>query len=176
MPVDYNDPIDILSRTMWAEARNQGYAGMYAVGCVVRNRSLNPRWWGHSIISVCLEPFQFSSWNAGDPNRAQLLAVTSADPQFSKARTIASAIIGGGLDTTDNADSYYARDIPPPSWCARATFTVQIGAHRFYRVELPAPNTATPAQPYGDPLAPCIAATTADLNAAELNRITGANP
>jgi N-acetylmuramoyl-L-alanine amidase len=143
MSINLSDPVSVVAATLWGEARNQGYAGMVAVGCVIRNRALSPRWWGSSYITVCLEPYQFSCWNDSDPNRAKLLAVTTADPQFAEALKIAALVISGhAIDPTHNSDSYYSDTMDPPSWCEGATFTVQIGAQRFYRTELPAPEIA----------------------------------
>ena len=48
--------------TILGEARGEGQLGMYAVACVIQKRSqernLTP-------AKVCLEPWQFSIWNAG---------------------------------------------------------------------------------------------------------------
>jgi hypothetical protein len=65
-------------------------------------------------------------------------ATSEADPEFALAMSIARKAADGSLeDLTGNADSYYADSISPPYWVAHATFTVQIGHHRFYRVEFP---------------------------------------
>ena len=34
---------DVLARTLWAEARGEGQAGMEAVACVILNRAAHPR-------------------------------------------------------------------------------------------------------------------------------------
>lgn len=157
MTINLKDPAEVMARTCWGEARGQGRIGLLAVACVIWNRAEHPRWWGHDVISVCLEPAQFSCWNTNDPNRKRLLAVTSSDPDYQTALEVSGLVLSGGQrDVTLGADSYYAISIDRPGWCARGTFTVQIGAHRFYRIELPAPGTATPANPHGVPAAPPI--------------------
>lgn len=130
------DPVDTLARTIWSEARGDGTAGMTAVANVVMNRVKDGGWWGSTVCSVCLCPEQFSCWDGDDPNRAKLLAVTDADPQFVEAQGIATQAVAGKLaDTTGGADSYYAVSIPAPYWIASAKFTVQIGHQLFYKTE-----------------------------------------
>lgn len=139
--MDFQSTIDVLSRTIYGEARNQSEAGMAAVAWVVLNRAKNPRWWGKDVISVCMCPWQFSCWNAGDPNRAIILHVDSNDSAYREACRVSQAVLNGDvLDPTDGADSYFAATSKAPSWSENAVFTVQIGAHRFYRVELRQPD------------------------------------
>ena len=125
---------DILSRTMWAEARGEGEKGIQAVACVILNRVNNPRWWGRDVVTVCLKPFQFSCYNVDDPNRAKLLAVTAEDPSFALALQIADKALAGLLpDITLGSDSYYAEGSPKPHWTWNLAPTIQIGKHLFYR-------------------------------------------
>jgi N-acetylmuramoyl-L-alanine amidase len=137
---DTSQAADVLARTLWGEARGCGAAGMRNVSMVIMNRVKHPRWWGHDIVSVCLDPEQFSCWNANDPNLPKLKAVTTEDPAFRLALTVAQAAIAGTVtDITKDADSYYAVTMrTPPAWAARATRTVTDGWHWFCRVELPA--------------------------------------
>lgn len=131
------DPIDILARTIWGEARGLGPSGMSAVAAVVMNRANNPRWWGTDVVAVCQKPWQFSCWNNGDPNRAKLIAVGPDDSQFADALGIADAAVRGTLaDPTHGADSYFDSSIPAPEWAMPEDFTVQIGSLSFYRTEL----------------------------------------
>lgn len=156
--MDKSDPVDILARTIWGEARGDGRVGMTAVANVIVNRANNPRWWGQDISTCCLAPWQFSCWNENDPNLAKLESVTGADPQFVTALAIAQEAVAGKLaDTTLGADSYYAIGSSTPSWVATATPTCHIIHHAFFRTELPAPGGRT----------------AEDLNAAELSKIKG---
>jgi len=86
--------VDTLARTLWGEARGEPVRGIEAVAAVVVNRvRLAQRrggmWWGSDIVAVCRKPWQFSCWNADDPNRAKLLAVTAADPVFATCLRVA---------------------------------------------------------------------------------------
>lgn len=60
--------LDTLTKTIWGEARGEGREGMIAVAWVILNRASIGGWWGNSIETVCLKPWQFSCWNANDPN------------------------------------------------------------------------------------------------------------
>lgn len=127
--------VDTLARTTWAEARSDGIAGMQAVCNVVMNRATHPGWWGRNPAGCCTAPYQFSCWNIGDPNRAKLLAVTTADPLFACGLALAQLALDGQLpDITRGADSYYATSIAAPYWCRNLPVLAVIGHQRFYRV------------------------------------------
>jgi len=134
------DPVDVMARTIWGEARGEGRAGMEAVGNVIMNRANNPRWWGRDVISVCQAPWQFSAWNPDDINRRLLLAVTEADAQFRTCLEIARSGIGGTLrDHTHNSDHFHEQSIRP-LWSQGRQHTVHLGRHRFFRLELRPPT------------------------------------
>ncbi|MBM9401533.1 cell wall hydrolase [Gluconacetobacter azotocaptans] len=111
---------------------------MQAVLNVIGNRAAQPGWWGASIGSCCLKPWQFSCWNRTDPNRAQLLAVTSTDPQFRIAQALASLLVASRLaDITGGSDHYFAEGVDPaPVWSIDRMPRCTIGQHVFYRVGL----------------------------------------
>jgi N-acetylmuramoyl-L-alanine amidase len=130
------ETIDTLARTIWGEARGEGPAGMAAVASVILNRAALPRWWGHDVVSCCRHPLQFSCWNADDPNRAKLLAVSGVDPSYDVADAIARlAIVGHLNDTTHGADSYYAQGSDMPPWAKGQSPVAAIGRHLFFRLE-----------------------------------------
>ncbi|MBI1775213.1 MAG: cell wall hydrolase [Proteobacteria bacterium] len=139
---------NILARTIWGEARGEGEAGMTAVAAVIRNRACiaarymgvrgrpHPLFGDGTIASACTAPRQFSCWNASDPNRAKLLAVTAIDPQFHDATRIAEETIGGArADPTNGADHYFEKSIPVPDWARGKTPTATIGHHVFFKLE-----------------------------------------
>ena len=70
-----------MALTIWAEARNQGEAGMRAVGHVIKNRTEHERW-GDNIKDVVLQRKQFSAWNKGDPNREAMEQMLEIDRMF----------------------------------------------------------------------------------------------
>lgn len=141
-----SDPIDTLARTIWGEARSCGAAGMGHVANVILNRAEAPSWWGHDVISVCLKPFQFSCWNSDDPNLPKLTAVTSLDPEFKLALSIAAHAVANTLpDATGGADSYYALSMKhPPLWAKPpAVRTFADGWHAFYKTRMAPPHNVS---------------------------------
>lgn len=130
------DPVEVVARTLWGEARGEGLRGMQAVANVIANRVANPRWWGKDWISVCRKAYQFSCWNETDPNRQLLLNVDETDKRFAIAMRIARNAIDGRLpDLTKGSDHYYARSMrKPPTWAAGRDARARIGNHLFYRL------------------------------------------
>ncbi len=121
---------DILARTIWGEARGEGDKGMEAICCVIMNRASKPRWWGRNINDVCLKPWQFSCWNANDPNRDKLLEVDESDPQFHKALEIQK---NPPDDFTNGATSYFDRRMKePPGWAVGREPCYTLNHHIFY--------------------------------------------
>jgi N-acetylmuramoyl-L-alanine amidase len=156
--------VDTVARTAWGEARGCGLSGMMAVINVIYNRAKHPIHWADQAAEVCLEPSQFSCWNAADPNKPLLSRVTSADPQFKQAVDLAARAAAGKLgDITGGADSYYARSLKtPPYWAVNAARTYTDKCHYYLR-------TAAPP-------APAISTSAADaLNALELAKLRGEN-
>ncbi|WP_395495840.1 cell wall hydrolase [Acetobacter sp. KSO5] len=131
------DPVQAAARTAWGEARGEGSRGMQAVLNVIGNRAAHPGWWGHDVAGVCQAYAQFSCWDATDPNRAKLLTVTNADPQFREALVLAGCLMADHLpDLTGGADHYYDRRGATPYWAKGAFYRCTIGNHAFYRLGL----------------------------------------
>lgn len=135
--------IDTLARTVWGEARNEGYQGMQAVANVCINRfrlraagkgypSFGKK--GATIAQICRAPYQFSCWNANDPNLPKMNAVTNKDVNFRMALQVAEAAVKGSLpDITGGSDHYHTTAIKP-SWSAGQVPVTIIGTHKFYRI------------------------------------------
>lgn len=132
--------VDVLARTIWGEARGEGKIGMEAVACVVQNRVAVAKkhekyWWGNDIIQVCQKPFQFSCWNANDPQRAKVIAVTDRNIHFATCLRIARRCVYGCIrDVTNGATHYHTLDIMP-HWAVGEKPAAIIGHHMFYRLE-----------------------------------------
>lgn len=133
------EDVDTAARTVWGEARNQSAMGKVAVASVIRNRAAAPRWWGRGIAGVCRKHAQFSCWLESDPNCAKCHAVDASDPVFAECIRIVRGVLSGKMpDPTHGADHYHTRNVNP-AWATGATPCATIGAHLFYRLELPAP-------------------------------------
>lgn len=133
--------LDILARTIWGEARGEGYAGMQAVANVVINRfelaqksPAKARQFGATIRDVCLKRKQFSAWNKNDPNYKRVIAVDETDRQYVTALYLAERAINGTLpDITGGADHYHTQFIAP-SWSRGQTAVASVGNHKFFRL------------------------------------------
>jgi len=131
----HDEAVAIVAATLWGEARNQGEQGMRAVACVIGNRWRTKYRKKTTAEGVCLDPKQFSCWNAGDPNLPRMQRIASApDAAYLTACGIARELIQGTLqDVTDGARHYYASTMRPPAYWARGKSPCRvIGDHRFY--------------------------------------------
>lgn len=126
--------VDLLARTIWGEARGEGARGMQAVANVVMNRVYHPKWWGHDVISVCLQAGQFSCWNKNDPNLVKVQTIEADDPVFITAQEIAAEAIAGTLpDITNGATTYKESHWPwPHIWGPEIPPQIVVGKHSFY--------------------------------------------
>lgn len=133
--------IDILARTLWGEARGEGFDGRVAVAWVIVNRVKAGRF-GDTISEVCLRPKQFSCWNEGDPNREKMLKLTPDDAVFAECIGIAGLVYaafkgrGGALpsvlkDATLNSTHYCVSSLEP-YWARGHVPVCNIGNHKFY--------------------------------------------
>lgn len=148
---------DILARTIFGEAEVGDVDDATAIANVVMNRARYPNW-PDSPARVCQQPWQFSCWNAGDPQRPRIEAVTADTPWFRECRRIAAAALDGTLgDQTGGATHYWATYIPEPKW-ARGKVPCYVNdygrySHRFYNdIDTPPPQTAAQALDQARPL------------------------
>ena len=92
----------IIAMTILGEARGEGEAGMYAVGCIIAQRSIA---WGKTPRQVCLKKWQFSCWNPNDPNKAKLPSLLNT-PQGAYAKRLAVNLKQLQRSYINNADHY----------------------------------------------------------------------
>ena len=129
------DELAVLAATLWGEARNQGDEGMRAVACVIQNRKNAGYRKKTTFAAVCLDPKQFSCWNAGDPNLPRMKQVANQpDAAYQTALAIATELVQRGLqDITDRSRHYYAASLRPPAYWARGKSPRKvIGDHLFF--------------------------------------------
>ena len=128
-PVD----LDLMTRTIYGEARGEPDGGWAAVAWVIRNRAAKGGWWGDTPAHVCLCPRQFSCWDKLDPNRQVVTDLTLSHPGYRKALRIVGGVMDapGEDDPTKGATNYYAGDFPP-QWAVDKTPSAIIGRHKFF--------------------------------------------
>jgi spore germination cell wall hydrolase CwlJ-like protein len=138
MAIIESDTLLTLAKTVWGEARGETWLGQVAVAWTIRTRAAHPGWWGHDIASCCRQPWQYSCWNAKDPNRAQLDRLTLRDaPAFRQCLAAAAAVLCDlEPDPTGGADHYLNLDAlaRPPAWYDPAKVTVRLGRHTFLKL------------------------------------------
>lgn len=136
--------LEVVARTLWAEARSHGLDGMAAVANVIHNRVDDPGWWGKDWRGVCLTVQQFSCWNPDDPQapiiRALDMGGRYGSATMTLARLIATEAMAAGLwDRTNGADHYHAEYVQP-AWAKGRTPTFVVGRsgsrHLFYHLGL----------------------------------------
>lgn len=134
---------------IWREARGESLAGKAAVLAVIRNRANDPKnRWPKTLAGVVLQPFQFSSFSANDPNvTAWPKAPTKpGTPPDWAAWLDCCHVYDAPLtaDPTNGATHYHDKSIPPPAvaWLGsrktvadlEALKTCEIGSLVFYRI------------------------------------------
>lgn len=133
--------IDTMARTIWGEARGEPLRGKEAVACVILNRLAASRaraggmWWGNTIVQICRKPYQFSCWNANDPNYRKLLKVDARDRAFATCLRISRRAVAGLLQDVTNGATHYHTSAVSPSWSRGQDTVAQIGSHLFYTLE-----------------------------------------
>lgn len=134
--------IDIVTKTLWMEARGEPEEGIQAVACVIYNRYKSNKWysrrWGvRSLANVCLKNAQFSCWNAGDQCDTKLKSADTNSEVWHTCEKYARMASEGALaDIVDGADHYYAISLrKKPAWAKKMKVICQIGNHRFYKDE-----------------------------------------
>ena len=122
--------MDTAAKTVWGEARGEGEDGMLAVACVIVNRT---RKTGKSLMEVCLQKWQFSCWNEGDPNLPKMQALDWDDQLYRMAMiAVLKAIdLPKDKDPTKGSRHYHTPAVKP-KWAEGQTPAVAIGNHYFY--------------------------------------------
>lgn len=127
-----NKDIDILARTIYGEARGETKAGQIAVGLVIINRYKSRKWFaGRTIADTCLKPWQFSCWNANDPNCGKIRQLN--DSILGPYWKLAEQLINNEYqDVTNGATHYHTKKIKP-AWANGKLPCAIIGNHVFYK-------------------------------------------
>lgn len=134
-----HDELDLMTRTLWGEARSQSDAEIAAIANVVVNRVVSPRW-PSTFEGVLKDPGQFAVWSDGDPNRPLMVRLRTEDISYQRVFSIALDVVSqrylGYTDPTRGMTHYHHGD-DPPYWAASAISAIQIGDARFYRLRRP---------------------------------------
>jgi len=156
LPLRDQDPTVLLALTVLGEARNQPFQGKVAVAQVVRNR-MDAK--DMTVAQVVLAPWQFSSFNPGDPNLTLIqdtVAKQAGNIQppglWEECLQAAESALGTPreVDPTGGASHYVvaglwataAAKTKKAPWFSKrcidsgvTEFLIQIGAHIFARTK-----------------------------------------
>ena len=122
--------LDVLTATLYAEARGEPVEGQEWVVWVIKNRAaLNRSYWGGPTIrGVCLEPGQFECWTGRDQ-------ISIGDPDvYRQCKALAQRVLASSRDPTGGCDHYNNPDKEGyPSWTNNCRRIRAIGDHQFYK-------------------------------------------
>lgn len=114
---------DTVANTILAEARGEGFRGMYAVAAVIKNRSDLS---GRTPEQECLRPKQFSCNNHGVQN----LLDNSKESRY-------ALFLSRNLELLDasgvNGATHYHSG-PAPKWAKGKKPVLSLHGHKFYRL------------------------------------------
>ncbi len=122
------------AQTVWGEARGEPHEGKLGVACVIMNRARRGGWWGSNVFDVCHKKWQFSCWNADDPNREPMKQCPPSDPiMVNCIQAILEAYrLSGTPDDPVKGACHYHTSAVTPYWSAGLSPDVIIGNHQFY--------------------------------------------
>ena len=138
-PLESHTPLQLFAMLLFGEARGQPNIAKIGVGFVVRNRVLDPKWWGSTWREIILKPKQFSCFNLGDPNR--LIIMNPSQPEqkaWEECCLVAHSIYFSVphlnlIDKTLGANHYHDTSVKP-LWADPKKQTVQIDRFLFYKL------------------------------------------
>lgn len=116
--------VELIARTIYAEAGNQSIYGKMAVASVIYNRKNLKK--HQTWANVILKPYQFSCWN--DPKKMNKLPLNSES--FS-CLEIARSMLKGTFKPIGPWTHYYNPNLCNPSWGKVMTQVTVIEDHRF---------------------------------------------
>lgn len=125
--------LDITARTIYGEARGESLKGKIMVAENIINRTQAHRAGkfgpaGNNMADTALKSQQYSAWNSDDPNRSKMLALSTNDPEYKKARQAAMIALAGTNYT--NGSLYYATN--PTKRPYQGQVSAREGSHTYY--------------------------------------------
>ena len=125
----------VLSSTLYFEARGENFEGKMAVASAIYNRSLKNRWKKLGLKGICLQRLQFSCFNDGFkmPNPKNKFDKKA----YEDCKIIAHKMITDEFKPTHNATHYvtvaFYNKAKDSHWCKKMTSKIIIDNHIFGR-------------------------------------------
>jgi|YNPMSStandDraft_1061717.scaffolds.fasta_scaffold71628_2 spore germination cell wall hydrolase CwlJ-like protein len=147
-------PLEILTRTLYAEAGEEPVRAIEALAALILNRArlaLCPGRPGgvppaEAVAAACRSPFHFPCWNRRDARHARLLAPEVDSPAYAVCRRVALRALAGVLPDPTGGATHWHRAAAWPRWAIARVPVAQIGGLVFHRAAA-APTPASPARP-----------------------------
>ena len=126
--------IFMIALAIYREARGEDLSAKIAVGCAIRNRVQHPDWYGKNWFECITKPYQFSSFNRGEPN--SIVFGSPDQPAWAESLAAALRVLSGEPDPTGGATFYFDQSLDknPPKWASIYAHTGDVGRFRFFKV------------------------------------------
>ena len=119
----------VVADTLYLEARGEKPRGIRAVATVIYNRAKNT---GKAFEAVCLQPFQFSCWNASKTRK--ITPKTRSDTKaYELCLAIEKELLTGKFEPLGEWTHYYNPRLCSPKWARDGQSKAQIGNHIFLK-------------------------------------------
>lgn len=118
--------LDIVARTIYAEAAGESIEGKLAIASVIYNRA---RGNSRKVVDVILKPKQFSCWNSGN------IPEEGSGQAWLDSMKVAEQLLGGNFTPTVKATHYFNPKKVSPSWAKDQPVVALIGNHKFLNIE-----------------------------------------
>lgn len=128
--------IVLLGLVTWRESQDQPRVAQVGVAYSVKNRAKTPGWWGRSVISCILQPYQYSSFNRNDPNATKF--PKEDDPSWLQCLGVAQDVWQGlAADPTSGCQNYFDKSLDdnPPEWAKDGSYVhvIDLSSIRLWR-------------------------------------------
>lgn len=117
----------LVALCLWREARGESMRGKRLVASVIRNRVDDKRW-PNTYSGVVLQPWQFSAFNAGDPNAVKF--PWFGDAAWAECVSVTDA--EQGADVPFSTANHYHATGAFPAWRRHDKIVDREGGHVFY--------------------------------------------
>jgi spore germination cell wall hydrolase CwlJ-like protein len=118
--------VDIVARTIYAEASGETVEGKLAVASVIHTRAKGNV---NKIVDVILKPRQFSCWNDGN------IPEEGSGQAWLDSVLVAEQLLSGKFKPTVKATHYYNPRKASPKWARNQPVVAMIGSHKFLHIE-----------------------------------------
>lgn len=117
----------VLALAVYREARGESRRGKLLVAQTIENRVTDRRW-PDTYRDVVLQPWQFSAFNANDPNALRFPAM--GDPVWFECYSVTLEVVRSAQPFT-TANHYHTAAVDP-AWSDATRIVDREGAHIFY--------------------------------------------